>query len=364
MARRRVLPLAVEKGLPQGVPVTVPETGGLLERSRRTLCPGSLRWVCALVSALGSAACTSSSHEARPSGDGGSAADASIDESVLGATCGSDGDCGQGFRCALPPDDRLYGGSPARGYCTRSCEGLEDTSCVAFGGLCENVAGDGDPPSWQCLQACIPGGATHDVEKCHGRSDSACQPVQVRLDLGLEPVGLCYPVCSSDSHCGDTRVCDPRSGVCIEGALSGGDLGAACMPDASTCAGECIGYSEGQGDFAYGYCSQPCTYGIDGACPAEGWTCAFGDSRTTGVGDFARCQPTCESDGDCKGRLPSDPGVYCDMSTAASLGYGLCAWRSSEPADDGGSDSGAGDSGAGPASFDAGRTVDSGRDAR
>ena len=255
--------------------------------------------------------------------------DGAIDQTLLGSACKQHSDCGdQGLICAGTKDDGLYGGYVVNGLCTKECEGADDSSCLAFGGLCENVSDNVDSPVWRCLQICEPGGATMDPSKCHGRAELACAALNVDLDLGVDSLGLCYPVCDSNSTCSGGDSCDEGLGVCHDGKNKGDAFGTACDPKKDTCAGQCIGYADDKGKFTYGYCSQPCVYGADDACALSvdvDADCRFVEVETAGPGDYAYCQPICSTNADCES-LPADKDVYCDLSLIPVLGHGLCEW--------------------------------------
>jgi hypothetical protein len=272
-----------------------------------------------------------------------SVSNGAIDQTLLGSSCTSDSDCGdQGLGCADEKDDAIYGGHAAGGICTMACTGADDSSCLAFGGLCENVSSEVDFPVWRCLQLCEPGGATTDSSKCHGRVDLACVSLDLELDFGIDNFGLCYPVCNADSNCGSERICHPRWGVCRAGDASGDAFGAPCTPEDDNCAGSCVGYEDDAGNFAYGYCSQACALGVEGSCPLSGGAaadCRFASSLTAGPGDYAYCQPTCSTDTDC-GVLPADEDLYCNLSLVAILGHGLCEWGTPPVFPDAGIDAG------------------------
>lgn len=255
--------------------------------------------------------------------------DAAIDQSLLGIACRRDRDCGdQGLYCAASMDDAIYGGHVVNGLCTAVCDGVNDPVCLAFGGLCENVSDDPETAVFRCLQTCTPGSAAKEDSKCRGRAELACAALDIDVGVGIDRLGLCYPVCDAASKCGSERQCHVGFGVCRSAGGQGDAFGAPCSPDDDTCAGQCIGYADAEAAFTYGYCSQPCTYGAETACTlADGvqGACRFGGPDSAAPGDYAYCQPACEKDADCE-VLPASADLHCDLSTRTVLGHGLCEW--------------------------------------
>jgi hypothetical protein len=225
------------------------------------------------------------------------------------------------------------GEGPAKGYCSTDCTN-DDTICAQFqatGAAPVQCLAFESGQSW-CFEGCTfgPDGLTQfDPNKCHGRQEVACAP--------LDEVGTaaCLPQCNSDTDCGGGLTCNPRTGSCGTTALTCSvtpclSLGSPCVQDidggTNQCKGQCIGFvhQSGQDPFTY-MCAENCTLG---AAPSCGWTgpgtgpspaaCLFVstiilDNGGAGIGDRGSCGQLCDDNCDC-----SNPDLVCNAWTGAA----------------------------------------------
>lgn len=238
----------------------------------------------------------------------------------LGAACEEDIDCGQDTFCMKPTDSALWGGGPARGYCTADCTAFVKnpslpSPCVPLGGIC-SVFDDVTKESY-CNQLCEVG---EDIDKCHNRGDSICFTLDPNEAVGE---GWCRPYCQSDADCGSGRACDFSMGVCMApgSQKTGAPVGTSCTAH-EQCAGFCYELVGGES-----MCSAPCAYynatscnpdgAIGGINPAS--ACLLGWEQTQ-FGDYGVCTPLCDEDADCN----QAAGLHCDSSWKPFLGHGAC----------------------------------------
>lgn len=226
----------------------------------------------------------------------------------LGLECADDTACGENGRCIRSTeDDSRLGGGPANGYCTKDCN--TDADCPGAGSLClkdANGAGEcflgcelGEPP-FEFIDTAL------DENKCHGREDLRCQPV--------EDLSVCVPTCGKDSQC-DGRSCDPRLSVCVDTPNTGLPDGSACDTQNDACEGRCIGFTSGES-----MCSNLCVLGGDlfetNDCGGiEEGLCVFRPTGN-GAGDFGFCTPSCTQHDQCQ-----NPSFWCFSTNFSDNGY-------------------------------------------
>ncbi len=246
------------------------------------------------------------------SGTGGFGADAGGTQTGLGAACDDDLDCGPDLSClAATSNDFDLGegvtGGPPKGMCSTRCES-DPAVCQAFSDTATCLyVNDTDA---YCFEGCEFGstGQGFDPEKCHGRPEFSCRPLQVSE---TEFVAACLPRCNSDADCPSGRFCDPLLGLCSSVEPTGGDIGVACMETAD-CQGVCLNIVDDNDEPISQTCSERCTLG---AFPACGWdgtgeataVCLFPDSNISrlggspGIGDDGFCTALCDCNDDCQG---------------------------------------------------------------
>ncbi|MBW2453832.1 MAG: hypothetical protein JRI68_04955 [Deltaproteobacteria bacterium] len=280
----------------------------------------------------GGASSSSSSSSTTSSGQGGS--------SVIGLACTEDVDCygtGVAGRCAKPSDEEPFLssfyqgghviGGPGNGYCTKEC--TTDEECPA----------DSSCRSEICVRNCefgTPEGGPYDDlpdDKCHGRDDLICVPIQ-------GGAALCIPMCGSDADCGDGRGCDVRAGVCVDTPRQGLALGAGpcevddddTPDDEDPCRGFCLPFEADQNQEVH-LCSALCSWGGDldtshncggptqGLCAYQSRT-LIGDTEVVSqLGDAAFCTGSCADHGACN----FAEGFFCfDVGLLGTLGVGYC----------------------------------------
>lgn len=202
---------------------------------------------------------------------------ASEQDGRLGSSCESEDDCVMDLTCLLPPDGF------AGGLCTLPCYSGEDCSFYGLHGTwCDE---DGDA---YCHERCTldePLGSGLDSEKCHGRSDVACER------------GVCRPRCGGDEHCGPGLSCNSTTGLCQGIAPEGDPPGSPCEDD-SSCLGLCSGLSEPP------RCVEPCVIGAPLACSGSGESkrACLGKLNFlsgTASGDLGVCVDLCDCSSDC-----------------------------------------------------------------
>jgi hypothetical protein len=217
-------------------------------------------------------------------------------------------------------DDPALGGGPANGYCTADCQ--DDADCPGSG-LC--VEGTNT-----CFLACNTGPELEfiddplDQDKCRGREDLRCRPVN-------NSDNACLPTCGKDSQCPGSRVCDPRLAVCVDTPTMGFETGAQCDPNAPVgeCAGICVSFTGGNITTCSNYCVLGGELDAQDCGGIENGLCAF---RPTGFGpgDQGFCAPSCLAHDDCQN--PSfwclgnnfAPNGYCFIRPACPNGQGDC----------------------------------------
>lgn len=238
----------------------------------------------------------------------------------FGIPCGSDVDCGGGFKCLRPTDDLGpdLGGWP-NGICTLRCTAAGN-ECGALGGVCLL----GTQTDGVCTEGCTTGTPVAGTSKCHDRRDEIC------IIAPVGPLSWCYPLCAGDGDCGSRR-CNFASGLCVDNPpTTGAPLGSPCMAD-SECFGElCIPLAAG----TTGVCSALCRLGNIEACgfrigaidagPLIG-ACLY-QAETAGVGDLGACAQLCDTTSDCSLKYPDWTCVQ-DADAMRLFGHGFCALR-------------------------------------
>lgn len=246
---------------------------------------------------------------------GGEAGSAGGTVGLLGAECERTDDCDEGLVCLTDQSEFVFGGGPARGFCTLNCtitpdggvnpcEALPDAQCV-------DLSVTDEPNAW-CLPTCVTG--ADGSNKCGNRLDVACTPAAT---AGTE-FDVCVPVCAEDTDCTGGRLCDPKTNVCVNAAdVSTGDpLAVACELEGGTCAGTCLPNPDN-----IGFCSQRCVVGHPQACGTG--VCFFGSTEGATTGDEGFCAALCDSQLDCV-----SPALFCDMDPAwvSTFGRGVCRY--------------------------------------
>lgn len=239
---------------------------------------------------------------------------------VIGIACSEDGDCASPLTC-VRSDDSFRGTLPGSGVCTMPC--TADTECEALDGLgfcgllgaptdeALAAAGEGEVPegfATFCMQLCPFGLAAY---KCDSSANSACYPLTEEVTTTTSgsdfQIGVCSPICESDTECQSGEHCDKFWGMCVEDEREGKGLGESCDWSAETaeCAGGlCLAISE---DPPSGICSEPCNFHPDTiACGATaGPDAEFGcfwnmyASVNSSLNDVGQCVPLCDADPDC-----------------------------------------------------------------
>ena len=233
-------------------------------------------------------------------------------ENALAAACSKDADCGAGLRGIVATSDSpALGGGAGSGYCTQDC--IADKDCKGEGSACliPNGADKGE-----CFLGCVIGPELKFLDdpmaedKCHGRDDLRCSV----LNAGT----VCLPACGKDSQC-DGRLCDPRTGFCVDTIAAGKPLGAACNADAKV--DECAGFCQKFTGSSSSVCSSPCVLGdsdllnTNDCGGLDKGLCVF---RPTGYGsgDFGRCTLACTEHDQC-----ANPNWWCSGNNFALNGY-------------------------------------------
>jgi hypothetical protein len=279
-----------------------------------------------------SASATNPTNSSAPNGSVAPSASAPLpaqDLATFGDRCDSDEDCGASQFC-LQDDEVVFGGTVAGGVCTADCT-VDVGVCAQFG------AGTwcaGSDQRAYCVQHCVIGSA---LEKCHGREDMACLPV----DMTAPSDGACTPACASDEECpgqecqafdfgisGDFLF--PVGGVCVDpsepAALK--QDGEACA-DYSECEGQWCVLPLGGGEATI--CSSLCTFrtstfachrSADSSEPALS-VCAEGVfSADPLVQEVGFCMPTCDDDADCEVNTKCLQGTQAFQADTGR--FGLC----------------------------------------
>jgi hypothetical protein len=229
----------------------------------------------------------------------------------LGAGCEHDEDCDAGLRCISASSHELNEQGPARGLCTASCSGSGDCEPWRNEGfpspVCTIVEGAGF-----CSEFCYVG--LGYLTKCHGREDMACIPSGQPSDFAT--AGLCLPICTSDSQCGE-RYCNHATGMCQDQRPLGDPLGSSCDPMASTetCAGLC------DGPAGAASCTEPCVIGGPVGCgwSGKGQPLVFCELSNASVDDGGLCRQQCNCDRDCTGN-----NSLCEPTGASFGNIGRC----------------------------------------
>lgn len=214
--------------------------------------------------------------------------------SKLAAACASDAECGTGMKCLTAGGTGMFGGGPANGFCTKTCDQNDVNSCasVQSGAMCIGVS----ERDWYCFPGCSPGGAS--ATKCQGRAEVACDNVSLSS-------AFCRPMCGSDADC-DGRKCNLGTGVCVDDLLGTGEIGDPCDPNevpSTQCAsGRCL-RGETLGTENTGTCTGYCTLGTD-TCgvqgrPKGGQAACFPLRAGSSTGDMGVCWQSCDCDDQC-----------------------------------------------------------------
>ena len=251
--------------------------------------------------------------DAGAGGDSGMDAGA-IDIDGVGDGCAADSDCGDGLTCLKPDGTELGSGGPPSGFCTASC--VQGGSECGTGNVCHDF-GSGT----FCVESCSFGGPM-SADKCQGRVDMACSPLDLGPPFGV--IGICLPLCNSDGDCGSGLFCNPRTGLCQGNAPSGDPIGAACDTSAAeTCRGECQSFDLGNGTTT-DLCLELCTRGAMDNCGRDvdpnGAACIYQPTgiiqagESAGFGDRSTCAQLCDCNADCLA-----PELVCLSDTGVQL---------------------------------------------
>jgi hypothetical protein len=231
----------------------------------------------------------------------------------LGRACATQAECGTGLSCITANSGAFDGEGPAKGYCTVDCTN-DDTICSAIdsGAICLAM-NSGDA---YCFEGCSFGPDTltaFDPNKCHGRQEVACAPVD---EFGT---AACLPTCNSNADCGGTLKCSPETGSCSTTTPTGLALGQTCVQPPTggvdPCKGNCTGFQDSSGSVSFYMCTENCTLG---AAPSCGWTgpgtgpapaaCLYVstiilDNGGAGIGDRGSCGNLCDCNAQCNSNL-------------------------------------------------------------
>lgn len=241
---------------------------------------------------------------------GGTAVDPIFEpgDRAVGAPCVVDDDCPVGpdgetpLICVSATTPDVFGtGGPQGGYCTAPCR--ESTECQAVDALSACSLFD-DAGNGYCIGLCQAGA---DGLKCSADRAQACLPPPAGSTTNI---GVCVPVCQSDSACGEGLFCNldvTGAAVCSSTEPVGGDIGAACTQEtaATDCkSGLCLTLET---DPPASFCSTVCTFGLFttgcGFNPASGVPqeayCAQPTSLTGDLGDLGICVELCDEAADC-----------------------------------------------------------------
>ncbi len=252
---------------------------------------------------------------------------------TLGFACEADADCGAVFKCLTSGVNvtALGNGGPANGYCSKDCK--TDDDCPSLDGVC---LGGSNTKVGVCVLSCelgpelSPPSDELDPNKCNGREDVRCGPINNAGTLG------CRPTCGRDDQCTTGRVCDPRTTLCVDKANTGLPTGAKCTQGTNPpeCAGLCVSFGDGITS-----CASPCVLGgvidlndlmaITDCGGLDKGFCAY-SPQGNGAGDYGFCAPSCKTQGDCQNPSfwCSDVGLpnngYCFGTTACGMGMPAC----------------------------------------
>ncbi len=159
--------------------------------------------------------------------------------SVCLKSCGSDGDCRQGYFCdGEDAEHNLTGGCVPRCDSDGQCgDGLH---CDATSGACLAGAGAPGPVGSFCAGAsdCISGNCASDwpngycttappcdVTGPNNRCLAGCtSDYECRSGYACGEAGGCVPKCQSNAECSGGQVCDPASGRCVQPAAGSGSV--------------------------------------------------------------------------------------------------------------------------------------------
>jgi hypothetical protein len=263
----------------------------------------------------------------------------------LGATCNKNSDCPSGAFCLDAHSKAFFGGAPPEGTCVADCS-TGASACQHFANaVCVTTDATGSfgsaPKAALCFEACSLG-ATSET-KCHGRTHTACAPVEGA------PAGnaFCRPLCANNDEC-ESAACDPAHGVCTQDKATDRTFGLRCGPvsdsagehDAGSdldggsdhltgpiCDGLCV-----QLNSAPSLCSRRCVFGGAHECaPASGGLrrggCLFVATGGS-IGDLGYCGELCDCSGDCiESSFVCDP--FKDSSLERAFGRrGVCTDKS------------------------------------
>jgi len=219
----------------------------------------------------------------------------------------------------------------AGGYCIATC--VTDTDCRDGNYTCRDIDADSVKECWhQGTGAGVAGDPCIDLQDCESRGGGGrCLPEADGAFRG----GYCSNWCQSDSDCASSARCGLVQangwGTCLDRCLAHGDCrgpGYACLdlekdggrvcyaygngaqPMGASCGGlwdcnagagaRCVNRPEAP------ICSQSCTVGATGGCPA-GFTCFSGGPQ----GTPGLCVSQCTTGSDCPGSYSCAPGSIC-----------------------------------------------------
>jgi len=235
-------------------------------------------------------------------GRGGSGGGSATD-SLLGAPCTADAQCGDGLICIKASSTEFGEGGPSQGMCTKSCEpGGPECDALKPGAECFDFGTELAPKGY-CLDSCVQTDPVELTDKCQGRSDFVC------ADLGdTVPMPFCVPHCRSDAECGTGLYCDKTSllGLCTKTKPKGDPVGTPCTPgaDTPTCEAVCLRTSDDGVMPVTGVCAELCSIGAEcmygsGSNPKPGGFCAGPLSSDPTVLDLGYCLANCSCTSDC-----------------------------------------------------------------
>jgi len=251
-------------------------------------------------------------------GSSGTGGATSSSNSPIGKSCLVDGDCVAGLTCITTASNTLGGGGPPGGFCSLDCSGDGgQATCAQYdpGATCLLAS---DTQAF-CFEGCTVG--SQDANKCHGRSDMACNQATDSTGAPVTGDDYCAPACRGDFDC-KGRKCDLASGLCVDTTTGTGKLplGSQCTPGAKVdqCTGVCIQFTDGTS--TYPTCSGLCTLGQLGCDQDPSSTappdsvCNLPISATATVGDSGFCAQLCDCDSQCR-----FPGFICQTLPTAAV---------------------------------------------
>ncbi|HEX4473743.1 MAG TPA: hypothetical protein VH142_01625 [Polyangiaceae bacterium] len=262
----------------------------------------------------GSSGATSAGGSTSVGGSGGATSSSS---SPIGKSCLVDSDCLAGLTCVTTASDALGGGGPPGGFCSLDCSAEDSCAQYDQGSICLQTS---DTAAY-CFESCTIGSS--DANKCHARSDMACNQPLDSTGAPASGPGYCSPTCRGDFDC-KGRKCDLSSGLCVDTTAGTGKLpiGSKCTPGATVdqCTGACIQFLGVDGGSTLPICTGVCSLGQLGcdqdpnstAAPDSACDIPVTDTATTGDSGF--CAQLCDCDSQCR-----FPGFICQTLPSAAV---------------------------------------------